>query len=84
VFFADELEDAWRYEHVFRGDVVEDPAVPVVRRSVPDGRTFRVIKVFWNPEELQTTLHALGWDSEIRTAGPFFWAQARHRDRSSG
>jgi len=41
---------------------IDDPSVPVVRRSLPDGRRFRVIKVFWNPEDLPSTLGTLGWD----------------------
>jgi SAM-dependent methyltransferase len=80
VFLADELEDAWRYEELFREDFIE-PSVPVVRRSVRDGRTFRVVKVFWNPEELRSTLGALGWAAKVYTAGPFFWAEAVPRDR---
>jgi SAM-dependent methyltransferase len=83
VFFADELEDAWRYEDLFREDFVDDPSVPVVRRSVLDGRTFRVVKVFWNPEDLRSTLGALGWEVKIQTAGPFFWAEALWRNRGS-
>jgi hypothetical protein len=76
VFFVDELVDAWRYEEIFRETYAGDPSVPVVRRSLPDGRTFRVVKVFWNPEELRSTLGAMGWEMDIHTAGPFFWAEA--------
>jgi hypothetical protein len=79
VFFADEHEDAWRYEDRFREDFVDEPSVPVVRRSVPDGRTFRVVKVFWNPDDLRSTLGVLGWEAEIHTVGPFFWAEALPR-----
>jgi SAM-dependent methyltransferase len=84
VFFADELEDAWRYEDLFREDFVDDPSVPVVRRSLLDGRAFRVVKVFWNPEDLRSRLGALGWEAEIHTARPFFWAEALPRDRHRG
>ncbi len=84
VFFADELVDAWRYEELFREIFAGDPSVPVVRRSLLDGRAFRVVKVFWNPEELRSTLGAMGWDLDIHTAGPFFWAEALPRDRSAG
>jgi protein-L-isoaspartate O-methyltransferase len=76
VFFADELEDAWRDEEVFREDFGDDPSVPVVRRSLPDGRTYRVVKVFWNPAELRSRLGALGWGVNVHVAGPFFWAEA--------
>jgi hypothetical protein len=88
VFFADELADAWRYEEVFREDFVDDPSVPIVRRALPDGRTFRVVKVFWEPDDLRSTLSDLGWQSEVHTAGPFFWADAilmdQHRRREVG
>jgi SAM-dependent methyltransferase len=79
VFFADELEDAWRYEELFREDFV-DPSVPVVRRTVPGAREFRVIKVFWDPDDLRSTLRALGWEAEIHTAGPFFWGSANRQE----
>ena len=75
VFLVDELEDAWKYGDPFREIFANDPSVPVVYRSVGDGRTFRVVKVYWNPEELRSTLAAEGWEAEIHTAGPFFWAE---------
>ena len=78
-FVVDELADAWRYGDVFREDFADDSSVPVVRRSVPDGRTFRLVKVFWNPEDLRSRLGSLGWESEIHTAGPFLWATALPR-----
>jgi SAM-dependent methyltransferase len=79
VFFVDELEDAWKYGDPFRETFATDPSVPVVYRSVSDGRTFRVVKVYWNPENLRSALSALDWDTEIQTAGPFFWAEGRPR-----
>lgn len=81
VFFVDELVDAWRYEHL-REDFVEDPSVRAVRRSLLDGRTFRLVKVFWNPEELRSTLGVMGWDVDIHRAGPFFWAEASQGPRA--
>jgi SAM-dependent methyltransferase len=76
VFLFDELEDLRRHGDVFREEFLEDSSVPVVRRSVQDGRTFRVVKVFWDPLDLQSQLDALGWEAEIHTAGPLFWAEA--------
>ena len=46
--------------------------VPVARRTLSDGREFDVVKVFWNPEELATTLRPLGWDVTIRRVGSGF------------
>jgi demethylmenaquinone methyltransferase/2-methoxy-6-polyprenyl-1,4-benzoquinol methylase len=80
VFFADELEDAWRNE-ALREEVVEE-ATSVVRRSLLDGRTFRVVKVFWDPAELRDRLAALGWFVEIHPIGPFFWAEAKRSKQS--
>jgi SAM-dependent methyltransferase len=80
VFFVDELEDAWAYDERFRETFRRDPSLPIVLRSVPDGRTFHVSKVFWNPEELRSTLRAMGWEVEVHTAGPFFWAEAKDGD----
>jgi SAM-dependent methyltransferase len=75
VFFADALQDAWRREELLREDFAVDPSVPVVHRSLPDGRTFRVVKVFWGADELRSTLGGLGWEIDIHPAGPFFWAE---------
>jgi SAM-dependent methyltransferase len=75
VFVVDEIEDAWRHE-VLREEFVSDPSVPVVSRSLADGRSFRVVKQFWNPAELRAALLAMGWDAEVHPAGPFFSAQA--------
>ena len=74
VFFVDELAEAWRFEDIFREDFVTDPSVPIVRRAVRDGRTFRVIKVFWEPDDLRSVLRDLGWQAGIHSAGPFYWA----------
>jgi SAM-dependent methyltransferase len=84
VFFVDELEDAWKYGDPFREIFAIDPSVPVVYRSVSDGRIFRVVKVYWNPGDLGSKLAALGWNTEIHTSGPFLWAEARPRDRGDG
>jgi hypothetical protein len=64
------------YEDIFWEDFVDDPSVPVVRRAVRDGRTFRVVKVFWEPDDLRSALSELGWQAEVHTAGPLFWAEA--------
>lgn len=41
-----------------------EPAA-IVRRTLLDGRSFRVVKVFRNPDELQGRLAGLGWESQI-------------------
>ncbi|MFN2490957.1 MAG: class I SAM-dependent methyltransferase [Actinomycetota bacterium] len=67
VFFEDESENA------FSDEFIDHPAVPLVRRTTSDGATHRVVKVFWDPAELEERLRQLGWDIKIHTTGPFFW-----------
>jgi demethylmenaquinone methyltransferase/2-methoxy-6-polyprenyl-1,4-benzoquinol methylase len=75
VFLVDELEDAWRQEHQ-RESFVGGTDIPIVRRSLTDGREFEIVKVFWLPRELEDELRELGWTASVHAAGPFFWAEA--------
>jgi demethylmenaquinone methyltransferase/2-methoxy-6-polyprenyl-1,4-benzoquinol methylase len=77
VFVVDEVKDAWRDEDLLREEFVDGPSVPIVRRPLRDGRTFRVIKVFWDPAELESRLRDLGWEIKIHTTGPFFWGSGQ-------
>jgi SAM-dependent methyltransferase len=77
VFFVDEVRDAWRNEDLLREDFPQGPSVPVVRRPLRDGRVFRVVKVFWDPDELKSRLRDLGWTVDVHTTGPFFWGQGQ-------
>jgi demethylmenaquinone methyltransferase/2-methoxy-6-polyprenyl-1,4-benzoquinol methylase len=43
--------------------------VPLARRTLRDGRVYRVVKVFWHPDELAARLRALGWTADIRRLG---------------
>lgn len=76
VFFVDEIKDAWRNEEMHE-DFVHGPSVPIVRRPLRDGRVFRVVKEFWDPDRLESRLRDLGWSFTIHATGPFFWAQGR-------
>jgi len=44
----------------------------VVERHLNDGRTFRVVKVFHQPAQLQARLQALGWAAEVTATPSFF------------
>jgi demethylmenaquinone methyltransferase/2-methoxy-6-polyprenyl-1,4-benzoquinol methylase len=44
----------------------------VVRRTLNDGREFRVIKVFYEPADLERRLTGLGWTGTVRSSGRFF------------
>lgn len=76
MFLVDESKDAWRYEHL-RETFVGDGAVPVVTRSLQDGTTFHIVKIFWDPHELAERVRMLGWDISVNATGPFYWAEAR-------
>lgn len=76
VFLVDETKGAWRHEHLRETFVVHED-VPVVVRPLQDGRTFNIVKVFWDPEELALCLRRLGWNIRVNSVGPFIWAEAR-------
>jgi SAM-dependent methyltransferase len=67
VFFAD---DAYRTPD----ELIEGPASSTIRRRLPDGTAYRIVKVPHEPADLERRLRELGWDFTVGpTAGPFFW-----------
>jgi SAM-dependent methyltransferase len=46
--------------------------VPVAPRTLRDGRGFDVVKVYWDPSELQDRLSSLGWHASVRRVGETF------------
>jgi demethylmenaquinone methyltransferase/2-methoxy-6-polyprenyl-1,4-benzoquinol methylase len=74
VFFAD---DAYRTPD----ELVEGPSSSTIRRQVPDGTAYRLVKVPHHPGDLERRLRQLGWDIKVTTtAGPFYWG-AGSRDK---
>jgi hypothetical protein len=43
--------------------------VPIARRTLGDGRTFDIVKVFWEPAALEGSLRSRGWDARVRPVG---------------
>jgi demethylmenaquinone methyltransferase/2-methoxy-6-polyprenyl-1,4-benzoquinol methylase len=41
----------------------------IVERRLEDGRTFRIVKNFVDPQALQGRLHEMGWECDIRRDG---------------
>jgi SAM-dependent methyltransferase len=69
VFFLDEGRHAhWREENI-------DPAVPLVRRRLRDGSEHNVVKVLWDPKELEDKLTGMGWKIAVQSTGPFYWVR---------
>jgi 2-polyprenyl-3-methyl-5-hydroxy-6-metoxy-1,4-benzoquinol methylase len=80
VFFADDA-------HRTADELVEGPASSTIRRQVPGGTTYRLVKVPHQPADLERRLRQLSWDIKVTaTAGPFYWGagtlggQSRPRD----
>lgn len=51
-------------------DTTEDG---VVIRRLNDGREFRAVKIYYEPDELTAKLRDLGWSVDIRTTPEFFY-----------
>lgn len=50
-----------------------DDGVPAAQRRLRDGRTFDIVKVFWDPPDLEEQLRGLGWRAEVRSVGDSFY-----------
>jgi SAM-dependent methyltransferase len=75
VFFAD---DAWRTPD----ELIEGPSSSTIRRRVPDGTAYRIVKVPHRPADLERRLRQLGWDIKVTsTAGPFYWGAGSRGSR---
>jgi len=73
VFFFDD-------NHRTEAELVEGVNSPVVQRRVNDGASFRVIKIPYEPAELERRLRDLQWDIRVSgTSGPFYWATGGRR-----
>jgi demethylmenaquinone methyltransferase/2-methoxy-6-polyprenyl-1,4-benzoquinol methylase len=52
--------------------VLDDPDAATVTRRLDDGREFQIVKVFYEPAQLEERLRAIGWTATIDTTGEFF------------
>jgi 2-polyprenyl-3-methyl-5-hydroxy-6-metoxy-1,4-benzoquinol methylase len=78
VFFAD---DAYRTP----AELVEGPSSETIRRQVPNGTAYRLVKVPHQREDLERRLRRLGWDIKVTaTAGPFYWGSGQRAERAAG
>ncbi|HEV7163261.1 MAG TPA: class I SAM-dependent methyltransferase [Solirubrobacteraceae bacterium] len=68
-FFIDSLrsDQASAVDHK-----LSDPDDETMLRRLADGREYRIVKRFHEPEELQRRLAGLGWNAEVRTTSEFF------------
>lgn len=55
-----------------RDHQLEGAEATQVTRRLNDGRTYRIVKVFYTPERLRDELGALGWRADIRATPTYF------------
>jgi SAM-dependent methyltransferase len=69
VFFVDSLynPDSTAGDHE-----LGDPSDPIRVRRLNDGSTYRVLKLFHQPDDLARRLQDLGWEFEVRTTASYF------------
>jgi hypothetical protein len=51
---------------------LEGPEATTVKRRLNDGREFRIVKVFYRPDELAARLADLGWQVEVQATPSYF------------
>jgi ubiquinone/menaquinone biosynthesis C-methylase UbiE len=68
VFFLDEETPDVRGQEEFL-----DEARALVRRRLPDGRTYDIVKVYYDASRLGQRLRALGWDVQVHSTGDLYW-----------
>jgi SAM-dependent methyltransferase len=57
-----------------REELIEGESSTTIRRHLTDGSDFRLVKVPYQPAELEERLGRLGWRIRVTpTAGPFYW-----------
>jgi len=64
VFFVDSLGAETADEKERRS---RNPRDPTTVRRINDGREFRIVKVFYEPADLERRLAGLGWKASVRT-----------------
>jgi hypothetical protein len=53
-------------------DHVTGEGLPIARRTLRDGRSFDIVKVFWKQAELAARLQRGGWAADVRSMGDTF------------
>jgi SAM-dependent methyltransferase len=69
VFFVDEgVHEHWQEESV-------NSSTPLVRRRLLDGTEHDIVKMLWEPQELETKLTQLGWRVTVHSTGALYWGE---------
>lgn len=70
VFVVDALYDG---TSTARDHQLEGADATTLTRRLNDGREYRIVKVFHEPDDLQRRLSALGWDVTVTPTGRYFY-----------
>ena len=68
VFFVDNL----RLQDSTARDQIPLDDSGITRRRLNDGREFDIVKVYYEPDDLERRLGALGWRGDVRASGRYF------------
>jgi demethylmenaquinone methyltransferase/2-methoxy-6-polyprenyl-1,4-benzoquinol methylase len=72
------VDDAYRIPD----ELIEGPSSSTIRRQIPDGTAYRLVKVPHQPADLERQLRQLGWHIKVTsTAGPFYWGAGSRAKR---
>jgi demethylmenaquinone methyltransferase/2-methoxy-6-polyprenyl-1,4-benzoquinol methylase len=63
----------------FKEVAVADAPIPSVKRTLPDGSSRNVVKLFYEPNELTELLAAHGWQADVWPTGDIFIAGSAQR-----
>ena len=72
IFFIDSYQSE-------RAETADQRETLLSQRELNDGRQFEIIKIFYQPAELQQRLHALGWHVTVDRTAQHFLYGAGHR-----
>jgi 2-polyprenyl-3-methyl-5-hydroxy-6-metoxy-1,4-benzoquinol methylase len=72
IFFIDSYQSE-------RAEAADQRASLLSQRALNDGQQFEIIKIFYQPTELQQRLHALGWHVTVDRTAQHFLYGAGHR-----
>lgn len=86
VLFIDNrpYDSDWPVKPNPQNDTLHDPDQGTSQRFLRDGRTFQIIKIFREPEELASRLDKVGWHADVnRTTGAFIYGTATQHQSAS-
>jgi ubiquinone/menaquinone biosynthesis C-methylase UbiE len=64
---------------------LSEPEDPTMLRRLADGREYRIVKQFYEPQRLRTRLAQLGWSVDVEATREFFiYGRGRLAERLSG